>query len=152
MVVSPRLRRICNISFIELVDLLVYVSEFFAQPFYDCRIAIALLTLDLGEDGNGFRMLPFIHGYLVVGVLRRISVNTISLKMHPLCYASAGSAAPTLVVLRSFGVFREGCHTNSHFTSIFALYCPLAHEQFQIGRSELTMHYYTVLCLIPYSF
>jgi hypothetical protein len=54
VVVSPRLRRICNISFLNFVDLFVHVSVFFAQPFGDCGVAVALFTLEFGENRNAF--------------------------------------------------------------------------------------------------
>lgn len=127
VVISPRLRRIRNIPFFELVNLFIRVSEFFAKPFGDCRVAIALLALYFGEDGNAFRVLPLIHGFLIVSVLGQVFIDTISLEMHPFRDTPASSTTPTRVILWSIGVFRKGCHANSHFASIFALYRSLAY-------------------------
>jgi hypothetical protein len=54
VVVSPSLRRVCDIAFIDFVDLFVLVSEFFAKVFGDRRVAVALLTLHFSKDCNAF--------------------------------------------------------------------------------------------------
>jgi hypothetical protein len=48
------MRRVCDVAFPEFENLFVPVSKFFANPFRDRSVAVALLTLDLGEDRDAF--------------------------------------------------------------------------------------------------
>jgi hypothetical protein len=57
------MRRVCDVAFPEFENLFVPVSKFIAKPFRDRSVAVALLTLDLGEDRDAFWALPFIHGF-----------------------------------------------------------------------------------------